>query len=216
MPTLLQFLQNTRFPAPPIVIKESANTTDVSDLDIGPVEDAWKARLAIRDNTLVDNLSDTLAQILGQTPLAAGELNAHFSPHLESKDPDWRRPYDSEAKVRHDPSRRPCIIVQPQAVQLLSAGVNTALKRCAGTYDTQLEVSSEVEEREGSSRSKVGMAIFVNDIRRILLEAKYPAVMERIRNMLPLRGMNLKWEQGGSLLSKVFLKVNSYVPITPS
>jgi hypothetical protein len=84
------------------VIKETADTTDVSDIDIGLVEDGWKASLAIRDDTLVSNLSDTLAQILGQTPLGAGELDAHFSPHLESKDADWRRHNDSEAKVRHN------------------------------------------------------------------------------------------------------------------
>lgn len=111
MPTLLHFLQNAHFPAPPTVIKETANSTDVSDVDIGLVEDAWKARFAIWDNTLVDNLSGTLAQILGQTPLGAGELDAHFSPHLESEDADWRRPNDSEAKVCHDPSRRPCLII---------------------------------------------------------------------------------------------------------
>jgi hypothetical protein len=74
MPTLLHFLQDARFPAPPtvLVIQETANTTDVSDMDIGLVEDAWKASHAIRDDTpsLVNNLSDTLAQILGQTPLA--------------------------------------------------------------------------------------------------------------------------------------------------
>ena len=103
MPTLLHFLQNAHFPAPSTVIKETANTTDVSDLDIGLVEDAWKASLAIRDNALVNNLSDTLAQILGQHN-------------------------DSEAKVSHDPSRRPCLIVQPQAVQLLNIGINMAVK----------------------------------------------------------------------------------------
>lgn len=47
MPTLLHFLQNAHFPAPPTVIKETANSTDVSDVDIGLVEDAWKARFAI-------------------------------------------------------------------------------------------------------------------------------------------------------------------------
>jgi hypothetical protein len=103
MPTLLQFLQTARFPDPPIVVKSTANTTDVSDMDIGLVDDAWKAGLAIRDDTLVDNLCDTLAQILGQTPLEpAGALNAHFLPHLETEDADWRAPNDSEAKVRSD------------------------------------------------------------------------------------------------------------------
>jgi hypothetical protein len=107
MPTLLQYLQTARFPDPPIVVNSTANTTDVSPLDIGLVEDASKARYAIRDDTLLHNLCDTLAQILGQTPLKpAGALNAHFSPHLETEDADWQAPNDSEAKVRSQPPHR--------------------------------------------------------------------------------------------------------------
>lgn len=87
------------------------------------------------------------------------------------------------------------------------------LEALARKYDPQLEVSCE---REGSSRSKVDMVIFVNNICRILLEVKSPTVMEHICNIVPLHGMKLRWEPGGPLLSKVFLKVNSYLPITPS
>jgi hypothetical protein len=92
-----------------------------------------------------------------------------------------------------------------------------ALKRCARKYNPKLEVSCESEECEDSSRSKVDMAILVDDIRRILLEATSPTVMEHIRNILPLHGMKLRWKPGGSLLSKVFSKANPYLPtITPS
>lgn len=94
--------------------------------------------------------------------------------------------------------------------------VNIALKRCAKVYNRNLKVTSAVEEREVPSRTKVDMAIYVNDVRRILLEAKSPTVMEHIRDILPLYDMDLKWEQGGTTLMKVFLKVNPYPSITPS
>ena len=121
-------------------------------------------------------------------------MDASFLPHLESRDADWQQHNDSQVKVRHDhdPSRRPCLIIQLQAVQLLNIGVNMAFKHCVRSYDSQLGVSCKFEECEGWSRSKVNMAIFVNDIRRILLEAKSPTVMERIRNRLPLHGMKLR------------------------
>ena len=40
------FLQNARFPAPQIEIQGTATATAVSDVDIGLVEDNWKACLA--------------------------------------------------------------------------------------------------------------------------------------------------------------------------
>ncbi|KAF8722633.1 hypothetical protein AX14_009736 [Amanita brunnescens Koide BX004] len=204
--TLFHYLQNTRCPtpakntsttidvaddAPQIEIQGTATATAVSDVDIGLVEDNWKACLAIRDNTLVNKLSDTLAGILGQTPLCAGELEDRFSPGLELNDADWQQDNGSEAKV----------------TQLLTLGVNMALKRCASTFDQQLKVSVEREEREGPSLSTIDMTIFVNDIRRILLRVASPTFMEYICSKLPPDGFKLKWESGGLLLSQVFLKV---------
>jgi hypothetical protein len=109
MTSLLHFLQNARFPAPPIVTRATANTTDVSDVDIGLVEEAWKAKRAIRDPTLFDNLCNTLAQILRQTPLVAGELDSFFSPQIDTE-AHWRYPNDAEAKVRHNRSPSPCLM----------------------------------------------------------------------------------------------------------
>ena len=100
--TLLNFLEKARFPNPPIQIEGHAATTDVSLTDMGLVDENWKARRAIRDNALVDNLCDTLQQILGQTPLPqnADFLRGGFSPALE-RDRIWRRTNASEADVRH-------------------------------------------------------------------------------------------------------------------
>ena len=170
----------------------------------------------IRDNTLVNKLSDTLAEILGQTPLCAGELEDRFSPGLELNDADWQQDNGSEAKVRHDPLHCLYLLIHPQSTQLLTLGVDMALKWCASTFDQQLKVSVEREEREGPSLSTIDMTIFVNDIRRILLRVASPTFMEYICSKLPPDGFKLKWESGGLLLSQVFLKVNYYLPISHS
>jgi hypothetical protein len=65
---------------------------DVSLTDMGLVDDNWKARCVIRDDALVDNLCDTLRQIIGQTPIPQGNdldlLSRSFSPVLD-RDRIW-------------------------------------------------------------------------------------------------------------------------------
>jgi hypothetical protein len=101
MSTLLHFLENAYFPAPPVVMTARASTTDVSFYDISLVDDDWKANRAIRDNNLIQNLCDVLPQILGDTPLVAGELDECFSPRL-GRTFVWQAPNNSEAQVRND------------------------------------------------------------------------------------------------------------------
>jgi hypothetical protein len=102
--TLLSFLENARFPDPPTETQGSAVTTGMSPLDISLVHDNWKAQRAIRDPTLVNNLCDTLAKILGQTPLpddpALLRLRMSFSPELDAIS-RWQIPNACEADVRH-------------------------------------------------------------------------------------------------------------------
>jgi hypothetical protein len=102
--TLLSFLENTRFPDPPTETQGSFGTTDVSSLDISRIHDDWKAQRAIRDPALANNLCDTLAEILGQTPLpddpALLRLRMAFSPELDA-DSKWQVPNTSEPDVRH-------------------------------------------------------------------------------------------------------------------
>jgi hypothetical protein len=101
MSTLLHFLENACFPAPPVVTTARASTTDVSLVDISLVDDAWKAKRAICDYALLQNLCDVLAQILGDTPLVAGELDECFSPRL-GRTFVWQAQNNSEAQVRND------------------------------------------------------------------------------------------------------------------
>ena len=58
------------------------------------------------------------------------------------------------------------------------------------------------------------MCVSVNNIPRVLQEVKSPRVMNAIGALLPQVGMCLVWSQGGTLLSKVLLKVTSFLFIS--
>jgi len=47
----------------------TADTTDVSDFEVGLLEREWKAKHAVRDDALVRKLCDSLQNILGYTAL---------------------------------------------------------------------------------------------------------------------------------------------------
>jgi hypothetical protein len=103
------------------------------------------------------------------------------------------------------------LIARLQAVALLTLGVNKALRRCVKTYDSQFKVQCVIQKRDAPSLSLVNSAVLVDDIHRVLMEANSFSLMNHIRDMLPPHGMRLVWKTGGRLLSKVFLKVDSYL-----
>lgn len=105
--------------------------------------------------------------------------------------------------------------VRLQSVQLLTLGVNNALDPCVKIYDPQLETVCKLQKCDGLSLSRVDAGVFVDDVPRILQEAKSPTVMEALGEALPQNGVNLRWTTGGTLLLKVFLKVGSYLRTHP-
>ncbi len=98
MSTLHDFLvEHAKFPFPPLDEHLSSNTTDISTFDVDLLETEWKAKLAVRDDTLVQKLCDALENILGDAPLAKRAkkyLLASFSPRIQfdelgGEDRDW-------------------------------------------------------------------------------------------------------------------------------
>src|ERR1700685_2381010 len=99
MSKLHNFLvQHAKFPFPNLGTEpRSAGTTDISELEVGLLEEQWKARHAVRDDTLVQKLCHPLENILGDTLLTADSENyllASFSPKLQVdelgiEDVDW-------------------------------------------------------------------------------------------------------------------------------
>ena len=74
----------------------TAGTTDISNLEVGLLVKQWKANRAVRDNTLVQKLHDTLENILENTVLTVHVQDKHlasFDPELQGDefgiDRDW-------------------------------------------------------------------------------------------------------------------------------
>jgi hypothetical protein len=98
MSKLHDFLvEHAKFPFPALDERLSSGTTDISSLDVNLLEKDWKAKIAVRDNTLVQKLCDTLERILGDAPLAErvkDYLLTSFSPKIQfdecdGEDEDW-------------------------------------------------------------------------------------------------------------------------------
>jgi hypothetical protein len=87
MSKLHDFLvEHAKFPCPPLDEHLSSSNTDISTLDVDSLETEWKAKLAVRDDTLVQKLCDALKDILGNTPLAEcaeNDLLVHFSHRIQ-------------------------------------------------------------------------------------------------------------------------------------
>jgi hypothetical protein len=100
MSELHDFLvEHAKFPFPHPTEDRSANTADVSVFEVGVLEREWKAKHAVRDDTLVQKLCHSLKNILSDSLLEAGAekyLLASFSPQLQfdergATSPEWSR-----------------------------------------------------------------------------------------------------------------------------
>ena len=109
MSNLHDFLvEHAMFPSPQPDESLSAGTTDISPIEVPLLETEWKANRAVRDNTLVQKLCNTLEDILGDTLLAAdaeNQLLSRFSPRVQRgpfgrDESDWRvNPSESHVSV---------------------------------------------------------------------------------------------------------------------
>ena len=98
MSTFHDFLvEHAKFPFPSLDGRLSSGTTDISIPEVELLEKEWKAKLAVRDDNLVQKLCHALENILGDAPLAEGAKNyllGSFSPRNQfyergGEDQDW-------------------------------------------------------------------------------------------------------------------------------
>ena len=78
-------VEHAKFPFPHPYELGSVGSTDISEFEAELLKPEWKSKHAVRDDTLVPKLCDTLKNILGDTLLAADvedDLLACFSPKL--------------------------------------------------------------------------------------------------------------------------------------
>ena len=94
-----------KVPIPSFYGHLSSSTTDISIFKVDLLETEWKAKVAVRDDILVQKLCDALEDILGDAPLGEGAENyllASFSPRIQvdelgREDMDW----SSNSNERH-------------------------------------------------------------------------------------------------------------------
>ena len=98
MSKLHNFLvERAKFPFLPLDGHLSSSITDISIFKVDLLETEWKAKVAVRDDTLVQKLCDALEVILRDAPLGEGAENyllASFSPRIQvdelgREDMDW-------------------------------------------------------------------------------------------------------------------------------
>ncbi|KAH9975465.1 hypothetical protein BGW80DRAFT_1436615 [Lactifluus volemus] len=204
MSKLHDFLvEHAKFPFPALNEHLSSTTTDISTLEVDSLEKKnpeWKAKLAVRDDTLVQKLCDALEGILGDAPLVEfveDYLLASFSPRIQfdelgGEDKHWSM-NSSEARSR-----------------LLDRGFFPAARKCFWAYDRSVFETTEEHFAEGGG-SKVDYVARVNDEIMGLCEVKSPSVMKNVCNSLPPHGIELKWVHGQPLVPKILAKAALYM-----
>src|SRR5258708_18050303 len=180
MSNLHDFLvEHATFPFPQLNEGLSASTTDISLLEVALLKKEWKANRAVRDNTLVQKLCNTLENILGDTLLEGdveNELLSGFSPRIQlgprgREVSDWRvNPSESHVSVLTPHSRlsKSGPSLEHRRV-LFTQGVLQALEYClwiCGSYN--LVVKTEQVADQGSSR--VDYVLEVDGEDRVLIE----------------------------------------------
>lgn len=196
MSNLHNFLvEHAMFPSPQPNEDSSTDITDISLVEVPLLEREWKAKHAVRDNTLVQKLCSTLENVLGDTLLSAdaeNQLLSRFSPRIQlgafgREDSNWIR----------NPSER-------HSQTLLSIGVLDTLGDCLWLYGRHNLAKTEKVADRGSSRIDYGLEVDGED--GSLLEVTSPSVMNNVRGLLPQNGIELSWAPGQTLAPKMLTK----------
>lgn len=66
-------LEHAKFPFPNTSESTCASSADLSRLDIGRLNEKWRAKYAMQDATLLNTLCEILEKILGDTPIRGTE-----------------------------------------------------------------------------------------------------------------------------------------------
>jgi hypothetical protein len=80
-------VEHAKFPFPECSLGSVASSTDISEFDVGLLDNEWKAYHAVRDNSLAEKLCEYLKGILGETPLteeSRKDLLLWFLPALST------------------------------------------------------------------------------------------------------------------------------------
>ena len=92
---------------------------------------------------------------------------------------------------------------------MLDVGFFEATRKCLGLCGPYRFKTDKEQSVEGGS-SKVDYDAQVNDESKALVEVKSPSVMKKVGELLPQRGIELKWVCGQCLVPKILSNVMPY------
>ena len=196
-------MEHAKFPFPLPGELGSADTTDISDLEVVLLDRKWKANYAVRDDALVQKFCDSLKSILGETVLASDSENAllaSFSPRLQSdvygEDPEWSgNPSQVQVGFKRFQIFMQFGLTMGQGRSLLERGAYRAARECLSIYGRYLFGTAKINSVEGGS-SKVDYVLLVDGDGKALCEAKSPSVVKKLGQSLPPRVIEFTWVRG--------------------
>ena len=216
-PTLHDFLvEHAKFPFPECLIDDSASSTGLSEVDVGLLDDQWKARHAVRDKDLANKLCVSLRTTLGHTPvteLSRSCMLRWLLPEIlggggDRVDRDWLRnlnEVDVSVILLHRESKSR-LIFWGQSRRLLDFGVFKAAADCLFRYD-QSDFEIRLQQRVEGTRTVVDFHALVDDKLVAVVEAESPTMMIKLGELLPQNAFKIRWTTGStSLVSLLFSK----------
>ncbi|KIL54825.1 hypothetical protein M378DRAFT_91869 [Amanita muscaria Koide BX008] len=146
-------LEHAKFPFPHPDELLTADATDISEIEIGLLEREWKAKHAVRDDSLIQKLCRSLEKTLGDTPLTAGSEDyflESFWPLLQVDQSGTRnREWNKNASKAHTRT-------------LLDKGFFEAARKCLGNFGFGPYTF------ETAPSSRVDYIFLVNDKQKLL------------------------------------------------
>jgi hypothetical protein len=216
-------LKYAQFPFPePEEGTESTSAIDISQIEIGLLRREWRANRAVRDNTLIQKLCDALQNILGEAVLSENAekfILANLLPRIlvesvdefDYQDEKWSC-NSSEAEVSFLNGSRSLfrakqfMLTLRQSRSLLITGVYEAARKCLAAYGGY-SLNTKEDSIQGGS-SVVVVVVTVDRTMIVLCEVKSPSVMKKVGELLPPRGIELKWTRGQSFIQNILSKVS--------
>ena len=223
--TLHDFLvEHAKFPSPETSTDDTTAFTDISEVDIGLLNNKWKALHAVRDNDLANKLCNALRTTFSETLLTGPSTHTllrHFLPTLLVGEGGlvcqlWsKNPCETHLSVKLAPCEFALSLqVLGQSKWFLPTGVFNPMERCLWDYGHS-NLNTLAKQRVQGAMSAINSHILINSELMALVEAESPNVMNKFGELLAQNAFEMRWTSGStSLVSSIFSKVGVCFPIS--
>ena len=202
-------VEHAKFPSPETSTDDTTAFTDICEVDVGLLNNKWKALHAVRDNDLANKLCNALRTTFSETLLTGPSTHTllqHFLPTLLVGEGGlvcqlWsKNPCETHLSVKLAPCEFALSLqVLGQSKWLLARGVFNAMERCLWDYD-QSNLDTSAEQRVQGAMSAVDSHVLVNGELVALVEAESLNVMNKLGELLAQNTFEMRWTSGSTSL----------------